>query len=77
MCHYTAEPLASPLSVHRELQATTMKLAPAVTGDNTQNAQASGSAIYTYSCLYGSMLVFQLSSSVKRLNQMLNLVRAY
>lgn len=28
--HCTAEPLVSPVSVHRELQATTMKLAPTV-----------------------------------------------
>lgn len=48
-----------------------------VNGDNSQNAQVLSSAIFTYSCLCGSVFVFQLSSSVKRLNQMLNLVGAY
>lgn len=77
MFHCTAEPLTSPLFVHRELQATTIKLAPRVNGDNSQNAQASGSATHTYLCVDGSMFVFQLSSPAERLNQMLNLVRAY
>lgn len=59
MFHGIAKPLTSPPSV-----TTTMKLARTIRGGN--------SAVQASLCVCGSMFAFQLSSSVRRLNQTLN-----